>query len=115
MLRFPIDRGVIKISCKCGSSIIIDPDDTELYKEGKFDLTKEKKENKNKKSTPSSKSAKSAMNKKFSYSRLINSLFELKYKLQNLPVMPDKERNKILLYLLTIIVILILILFIIIK
>lgn len=112
MLRFPIDRGVIKISCQCGSSMIINPDDTELYKEGKFDLTGDKKENKNKRFTAS---LKSAINKKFSYSRMINSLLELKYKLQNLSVMPDKERNKILLSILFIIVILIFFLYIFVK
>lgn len=106
MLRFPIDKGVIKVSCQCGFSIIIDPDNTELYKEGKFDLTRNNKKNK--------VTLKSVL-KKFSYSKIINSLLELKYKLQNLSLMPDAEKNRFILKFLAVTAAIIVILYIIIR
>lgn len=93
MLRFPIDRGIIRISCQCGHSLLINPDDTELYKEGKFDL---KKDGADKNSRGLFSSLKADFNKKINYSSIINSILELKYKLQNISLMPDAERNKLI-------------------
>jgi hypothetical protein len=85
-IRFPLDRGRIRIHCQCGYSAIVDPDDTSLYNNGKFDLSEGS-------STPEKHtfpSLKAARNKK----RIINSLLETKYKIQNFRYLPDKERNK---------------------
>jgi hypothetical protein len=38
-LRFPIDRGTLRITCPiCSENFLVDPDDTEIYKKGNFDL-----------------------------------------------------------------------------
>ena len=37
-LRFPLDMGVINVKCSCGHSFTADPNNPELYKDGKFDL-----------------------------------------------------------------------------
>ena len=95
MLRFPIDRGIIRISCQCGHSLLINPDDTELYKEGKFDL---KKDGVDKNNRGLFSSLKADFKKKVNYSSIINSLLELKYKLQNISLIPDAERNKLIMW-----------------
>lgn len=96
MLRFPIDRGVIKVTCQCGSEMIIDPDNTELYKEGKFDLAGDKK-------AKGTKNFKKSLSRKISLEKIINSLLEFKYKIQNISLMPDRERNRLLISLFTLI------------
>ncbi len=98
MLRFPIDRGIIKISCQCGHTLLVNPDDTELYKEGKFDLKKDGGDKNKKGHFFSFKSFKADFKKKVNYSSIINSLLELKYKLQNISLMPDAERNKLIMW-----------------
>ena len=37
-LRFPLDRGTIKVKCPCGESFTVNPDDPSTYREGSFDL-----------------------------------------------------------------------------
>ena len=106
MLRFPIDRGVIKVTCQCGSDMIIDPDNTDLYKEGKFDLAGDKKAvNKN--------NFLKSLYRKISLKKIINLLLEFKYKLQNISIMPDRERNRLLFSLFTLILLIIFLLYII--
>ncbi len=112
MLRFPIDRGIIKISCRCGHSLLVNPDDTELYKEGKFDLKKDGAD-KNKRGLFSS--FKADFKKKVNYSSIINSILELKYKLQNISLMPDAERNKLIFAFASITAVLVFLLYLIIR
>ena len=114
MLRFPIDRGIIKVSCQCGHILIINPDDTELYKDGKFDLRNDGTDRSNEGLLSFLKSLRNRMRKKVNYKNFINSLLELKYKLQNLSLMPDAERNRLILTILSIIALLIFILYLII-
>ena len=84
-LRFPIDRGKLKVKCQCGYSFIADPDDTELYKKGNFDI-KEKARKK----------------KEFNFDHIIKKIIEkiysVKYKLQNFKLLPASEQKKIILY-----------------
>lgn len=115
MLRFPIDRGIIKVSCQCGHTLIINPDDTDLYKEGKFDLRNNGTDSRNKGLASFIKSLSNRIRKKISYRNLINSLLELKYKLQNLSLMPDAERNRLILTFVSIIALLIFLLYLIIR
>lgn len=89
-LRFPLDRGRIRIHCRCGYSSIVDPDDTTLYSDGKFDLSDDG--GSRKKTSRSILSLKSKLDKK----RIINGILEIKYKIQNLRYMPDRERNRFL-------------------
>jgi hypothetical protein len=104
MLRFPIDRGIIKVTCQCGSDMIIDPDNTELYKEGKFDLADDKK-------SGNTKNFLKSFTRKVNLKKMINSLLEFKYKLQNISIMPDREKNRLLISLLTLIILLIFLLY----
>ena len=89
-IRFPLDRGKIKIFCSCGYSTVIDPDDTSLYHDGKFDLSESTDREEKMFSFPSL----SSLSAKFSKQKIINSVLDLKYKMQNLRYMPEKERNR---------------------
>ncbi|HPS56675.1 MAG TPA: hypothetical protein PK514_01090 [Spirochaetota bacterium] len=91
-IRFPLDKGRIKIFCTCGYNTVIDPDDTTLYKTGNFDLKPE-----NKKSGPAENFSKSITNllNKFTWNNFVNILLKVKYKLQNIRYLPDRERNRI--------------------
>ena len=115
MLRFPIDRGIIKVSCQCGHTLIVNPDDTELYKDGKFDLRNNGTDKRDEGFVSFFKSLSNRIRKKVNYRNLINSLLDLKYKLQNLSLMPDAERNRIILTFLSIIALLIFLLYLIIR
>ncbi len=39
-LRFPLEKGTIRVKCRCGQSFIANPDDPALYKGASFDLTR---------------------------------------------------------------------------
>ena len=84
-LRFPIDKGKLKVKCQCGYSFVADPDDTKLYRKGHFDLKN-----------------KSTLNKKFNFDqiipKLIKKFYNIKYKLQNFKLLPTSEQKKIILY-----------------
>ncbi|HOP62578.1 MAG TPA: hypothetical protein PK358_10745 [Spirochaetota bacterium] len=90
-LRFPLDKGKIKIRCHCGYETVIDPDDTSLYRKGRFDLKPGKTEKKN-------KASKNSFN--ITIQNLIRALYNIKYSIQNLKHMPDRERNRIMLIIL---------------
>lgn len=41
-LRFPLDRGILIVKCpRCNSSFVIDPDNPDTYKQGRFDYPKD--------------------------------------------------------------------------
>ena len=88
-LRFPLNKGVINVKCGCGHSFIADPDNTELYKDGKFDLSGPSSKNKN----------------RINWSNLRVSIMELfyanKYLLQNYKYLTgtDKRKASIILFL----------------
>ena len=90
-LRFPLDRGKIKIRCGCGYEAVIDPDDTSLYKKGRFDLNPED-SIKDKKKKPVNKTG-SLFNK----DRVLRKLYDIKYSIQNFKHLPDREKYRILL------------------
>jgi len=93
-LRFPIDKGTIKIRCSCGYSFIADPDDTGIYKDATFDLGGPKR-------------------RRFAWAPfirffkglkpgriipgIINNGLKLKYKIQNYRFLPDDEKRKLIL------------------
>lgn len=92
-IRFPLDKGKIKVKCACGYSFIADPDDKSLYRTGKFDLNKNNKRNHiNLKQFPDS---------------IIKKLFNAKYTLQNFRLLPSSEQRRIILYLIGYIVLII--------
>ena len=92
-IRFPLDRGRIKIYCTCGYNTLIDPDDTSLYKSGKFDL---KPENTQPGAPPGFFDSISSLLDRFTWNNFINGLLEVKYRLQNIRYLPDGERNRVI-------------------
>lgn len=92
-LRFPLDKGRIKIRCRCGYETVIDPDDTSLYKKGRFDIEPEGQKN-----TGRSKTKKSAP--VISKDAVIRKLYDIRYSIQNIKHMPDREKYRLLLMIL---------------
>ena len=92
-IRFPLDRGRIRVFCSCGYNTIIDPDDTTLYESGSFDL---KSENSQSSIVGSINSLLSGLFKNLSWKKFINNILEVKYRIQNIRHLPDSERNKII-------------------
>jgi len=88
-IRFPLDKGRIRIHCSCGYTAIIDPDDTALYETGSFDLKPDNTKRKNR-LTDMLSGFFIGLDRK----RIINSLLDLKYKIQNFRYMPDRERYR---------------------
>ncbi len=91
-LRFPIDKGKIRVKCLCGESFIANPDDSALYAGAKFDLENKKK------------------NKYFSFALFfkkaldvsIRKIYDFFYRVQNLPLLTGKERYKTIVVLIAI-------------
>ncbi|HNW27597.1 MAG TPA: hypothetical protein PKN50_03890 [Spirochaetota bacterium] len=96
-LRFPIDKGTIKVTCNCGYSFIANPDNTDIYKDASFDLSHTT--GTLKKMTPLRNAINSVQFDQIIPS-LINKFLDLKYKIQNFRLLPDAEKKKILVVLL---------------
>ncbi len=103
-IRFPLDKGKIRVFCTCGYNTVIDPDDTSLYKTGNFDLKPENKETKP--AFGAITALISSVIKNLSRDRFINSLLEIKYKLQNIRYLPDRERNRTALFIIALVLLL---------
>ena len=98
-LRFPITEGEIKVTCRCGSSFVADPDDQSLYCNAEFDL----------RPAPGRKPPKNTLRHfterikgitiKEITTKLINRMLDIKYKIQNFRHLPVKEQRKIFLIL----------------
>lgn len=89
-IRFPLDKGRIRVFCSCGYTTIIDPDDTTLYVDGNFDLMPDKK------TSGTIVGLVPSFFKKLTWKNFINSLLEIKYKIQNIRYLPNRERNWLL-------------------
>jgi len=93
-LRFPIDKGTIKVSCSCGHSFIANPDSTDIYQEAVFDLSH---------TTCGLKKMVPLQRwiDKIQFSRIIPAMItgalNIKYKLQNFRLLPDTEKKRIIL------------------
>jgi hypothetical protein len=95
-LRFPIDKGTIKVRCNCGYSFIANPDNTDIYKDASFDLSHTK--GTLKKMTPL-RNAINEMQFDQIIPALINKFLTIKYKIQNFRLLPGAEKKKIMLIL----------------
>ena len=106
-IRFPLDRGVIRVNCPCGYSFKADPDDRALYIDATIDLAKD--------SEKSDISLTSAFNSVKSYfsslmkritsfrinldglkQKIIINFYNVKYWLQNYRLHPDSENRRII-------------------
>ncbi|HSV96000.1 MAG TPA: hypothetical protein VLM75_03590 [Spirochaetota bacterium] len=92
-LRFPIDKGTIRVRCACGHGFIADPDNPALYTNARFDVKHGKR----------GKGAASSRFRDF-FGRMyigkireaiIIGLLSIKYKLQNFRLLPVVEQRRI--------------------
>lgn len=106
-IRFPLDRGTIRVSCDCGYSFLADPDDRALYIDATIDLTPGPTEPR-----PSLREITGiliqrikSVKEKFSSPRIdlghtkqifIRRIYDAKYWIQNYHLHPDSEKKKIL-------------------
>jgi hypothetical protein len=87
-LRFPLDKGKLQIKCECGNSFLADPDDTQLFKTGYFDLSD--------KARPAWLGKIKNLNLKNLISKIITNLLEYKYSLQNFMLLTWKDQSVII-------------------
>lgn len=92
-LRFPIDRGKIQIKCACGHKFPADPDDPALYRDSEFDLSCDNNKIPLRNFLKNRTGNLTINNIRGS---VINSVLEIKYKIQNFKLLPVPERRKIL-------------------
>jgi hypothetical protein len=96
-IRFPIDKGTIRVKCSCGHSFIANPDDTGIYQDASFDLSH---------TAPGLKKM-SPLHKWIGDIRVkglmpvvITGVLNLKYKIQNFRLLPGRDKKKIIVALL---------------
>ncbi len=107
-LRFPLDRGKIRVTCTCGASFIADPDDPALYKRGSFDVSGiERKTSIYHKM----RSSLTGMSMRDMREAFIKRAIDYRYRLQNFRLLPAAEQKKILIRLLLIVMVISLLLF----
>jgi hypothetical protein len=92
-IRFPIDKGTIRVKCSCGHSFIANPDDTGMYRDASFDLSH---------TAPGLKKM-SPLGRwigdiriKGIFPFIITAALDLKYKLQNFRLLPRAEKKKLI-------------------
>lgn len=92
-LRFPIDKGKIRVRCRCGESFIADPDDPVLYRNASFDLFQR---------TDAGRSPFIRAFQRLKSFRpgelipgLVKGILNVKYTLQNFPVLPGATQRRI--------------------
>lgn len=93
-IRFPIDKGTIRVKCACGYSFVANPDDTGIYRDASFDLSHTTPGLK--KMTPLRRWIGDIQVRGF-VPFLITGALNLKYKIQNFRLLPDVEKKKIIL------------------
>jgi len=104
-VRFPIDKGKIKVTCSCGHSFIADPDDPSLFREGIFDLGGG---NKKKRTSMQSIFARVRIpDLQAIKSRVISSLYDFRYSVQNFRLLPDVEKKRLIMKILLFIIVII--------
>lgn len=94
-LRFPVNKGKIRVTCACGSAFIADPDDPKLFANASFDIGAGKK-----KSSPSSPGARLRR----AVDSVINSVLSFTYKTQNFRLLPTIEKAQVLLVIFIVVV-----------
>lgn len=101
-LRFPVDKGKVKITCLCGESFIADPDDPVLFKNASFDLGNGR----------TQFSFGKYLNRRYLNLKIdeaVQALYDFRYRVQNFPLLPWRERFQVLGVLAVIILIIVII------
>jgi hypothetical protein len=112
-LRFPINRGKIRVTCSCGNIFIADPDDPSLYNGAEFDLRAKGSEVKH----SAQKFIRKFVNRCKSIKlgdivpRIINRLYDIKYSIQNFKLLPGSEKRRVVLITTLIVIIIIALLY----
>ena len=95
-VRFPIDRGKIRVNCPCGNSFIADPDSPELYKGAQFDLHGKVKKKNAMTGLGSLKERLSSFDIRSRWEQFARYAIDLSYKIQNFRILPSREQQKII-------------------
>lgn len=96
-LRFPIDKGRIRVSCACGGSFVADPDNPDLFKNAVFDV----RERPGQKDRVAGVRRPSFRKMDFSFfrgvqGRFISRALDISYKIRNFKILPSSEQRKML-------------------
>ncbi len=92
-VRFPIDKGKIRVRCTCGYDFIADPDEPALYKNARFDLRHDEKNKPGLYQHLRKRLERVDIGK--TPETLITGLLSIKYKLQNFRLLPAAEQRRI--------------------
>lgn len=92
-LRFPIDKGKIKVKCACGYSFIADPDNTGIYQDASFDLSHS---TCGLKKLSPFRTALAGIKFDHFIPAVITKTLEIKYKIQNFRLLPDSDKKRII-------------------
>lgn len=93
-LRFPLDKGVIRVKCLCGFSFTADPDNPSLYENAVFDLKTPGSRRKIKRTSGTGFSLRTNLKKIFGF--LMERLLMIKYTLQNFRLLPVERQRKVI-------------------
>lgn len=93
-LRFPLEKGTLRVKCRCGQSFIANPDDPALYKGASFDLAH----------GPGSRGSLAAqfarwkreMEDRDLPGRAVEFLLQIKYDAQNFRLLPLARRRRLM-------------------
>ncbi len=100
-LRFPIDRGKIRVRCVCGHQFIADPDDTALYTNARFDLNHKARAKSRRRFTFPGRIR--SIDLAGLWGTAIRGLLSAKYTLQNFRLLPAARQRRIVLIVLIIV------------
>ncbi len=92
-LRFPIDKGKLKVTCVCGQTFIADPDNPELFKGSEIDIKPDRIKEKSFFRMP-----RVNIRDLFDLKKIIGQLYNTGYRLQNFKILPASEQRKIILH-----------------
>lgn len=91
-LRFPIDRGIIRVTCPCGHCFTADPDDTGIYRNASFDLSRPHVNS----SIREIIGRLRGLDVTTLTRRLITAFLEFTYRIRNFPLLPFPERRRLI-------------------
>jgi hypothetical protein len=96
-LRFPIDKGTLRVKCACGYSFIANPDNPDMFKDASFDLSHS---TCGVKKMAPLRQALAGIKFDRIIPAIITGSLEIKYKIQNFRLLPGAEKKRIILYIL---------------
>jgi len=101
-IRFPIDKGTLRVKCRCGNVFLADPDDPRLYQGATFDLSAGKRYLNILQRSLIKIAGKLNFNRL--YPDIINFFLGIKYDMQNFRLLPSSRQRKIVVILIILLV-----------